>query len=148
MPKQALCNQICHLIHCSHSQILTPRMILITNHPITLKTMDSSITSSPHSLDPSALHAKVANGSILFNLSRNSIKNHMTTNKCFSGDNAMLKVRQLENTLLINGTLSQFHEGQSITGIKSGWKQIQFCSCHEICLIVLKVVLLVHSWVM
>jgi hypothetical protein len=46
-----------------------------------------------------ACHCKVANGNILFYISRNSIKNHLTTNKCYSGDIAVFKARQLEKTL-------------------------------------------------
>ena len=42
---------------------------------------------------------KVANGNILFDISRNSIKNHMTTNKCFSGDLALFKPKELEKAL-------------------------------------------------
>jgi hypothetical protein len=42
---------------------------------------------------------KVANGNILFDISRNSIKNHRTTNKCFSGDLALFKPKELEKAL-------------------------------------------------
>ena len=42
---------------------------------------------------------KVANGNILFDISRVSIKKHLTTNKCFSGDITMFKGRELEKSL-------------------------------------------------
>ena len=46
-----------------------------------------------------ACHHKVANGNILFDVSRNSIKKHLTTNKCYTGDIALFKARQLEKEL-------------------------------------------------
>ena len=46
-----------------------------------------------------ACRCKVANGNILFDISRISIKKHMTTNKCFSGDITMFKGRELEREL-------------------------------------------------
>jgi hypothetical protein len=42
---------------------------------------------------------KVANGNILFDVSRVSIKKHITTNKCFSGDINQFKGRELEKSL-------------------------------------------------
>jgi hypothetical protein len=55
-----------------------------------------------------ACHCKVANGNILFDISRNSIKNHLTTNKCYRGDIAMFKARQLEKTL--RNSIVQYHK--------------------------------------
>ena len=42
---------------------------------------------------------KVANGNILFDVSRVSIKKHITTNECFSGDITQFKGRELEKSL-------------------------------------------------
>ena len=44
-------------------------------------------------------NSKVASGKILFSISRISIKNHLTLNKCYSGDIAMFNGRELEKTL-------------------------------------------------
>ena len=46
-----------------------------------------------------ACQRKVANGNILFDISRNSIKKHLTTNKCYIGDIEMFQARELEKTL-------------------------------------------------
>jgi hypothetical protein len=46
-----------------------------------------------------ACHCKVANGNILFDISRISIKKHITTNKCYIGDITLFKGRELEKTL-------------------------------------------------
>lgn len=52
-------------------------------------------------------HRKVANGNILFDISRNSLKNHMTTNKCFQGDISLFKPKELETTL--RRSMLEFH---------------------------------------
>ena len=50
---------------------------------------------------------KVANGNILFDVSRNSIKNHMTTNKCFRGNISLFKPKELE--IKLRQSMVQLH---------------------------------------
>ena len=52
-------------------------------------------------------HRKVANGNILFDVSRNSIKNHMTTNKCFRGSISLFKPKELE--IQLRQSMIQLH---------------------------------------
>lgn len=50
---------------------------------------------------------KVAKGNILFDISRNSLKAHLTTNKCFSGNILLFKPRAVERSLRMS--LIQYH---------------------------------------
>jgi hypothetical protein len=67
---------------------------------------DSNVIAFTHHIKPTFLgpvctscKCKVANGNILFEVSRVSMKKHITTNKCFSGDITMFKGRELEKSL-------------------------------------------------
>lgn len=70
------------------------------------RTNDNEDNGFIHHIKPTFLgpvctscNCKVATVNILFDISRNSIKNHFTINKCYSGDILMLKSRELEKSL-------------------------------------------------
>jgi hypothetical protein len=71
------------------------------SHPNSNNTNSFTHHIKPTFLGPvcTSCQSKVAKGNILFDVSRVSIKKHITTNKCFSGDITMFKGRELEKSL-------------------------------------------------
>jgi hypothetical protein len=93
-----------------------------------------------------ACKRKVANGNILFNVSRNSIKLHMTNNQCYNGDFATFKPKVLEDHL--RSTMQKYHTTmKNNTSLAARWVKENTISYHfpNTYHIAINVVLLVTS---